>query len=278
MRMKIASALSLFLVLILAFVVAGCPAHEEEAQVKIDLAPEELVRRVVKANRDVETYQYHMRMITAMRGFIAEETIDMQMSVLSHGTIDIANQRMRMAMRMTIPPTPVVPEQVRETNMYWLDGMVHMQIAMPGMPPSWTKIEMPWMCPLQQMVALLEVSEIDTMSVDKTNGVESYLLNVTPDIDKLWNTMMGRIMMPELGLEPAAIMALDPREVIRSASIQKWITRDTFIPLKEELRITMVVEGMAMEIIRRSIYHSFNEPVSIELPPEAAEAIEVPKW
>ncbi len=77
-------------------------------------------------------------------------------------------------------------------------------------------------------------------------------------------------------LDPAA-MDIDPEEVFGRVSIERWIPRDPFLPVKEQLRVTMVLEGMEMESSRILLYRSYNELVTIQLPAEAAGAIETPK-
>ncbi|MCL0036628.1 hypothetical protein M1N47_04405 [Dehalococcoidia bacterium] len=282
MRMKIARVLPLFLVLTLAFAAAGCLVPVEEARVKIALTPEELVEKMVEAIRDVESYQFDMEMTMDMKTVNYGETIETSSLIQSAGQVDRTNQRMMTTMifEMTMPPMPGVPEEVMEMEieMYWLDGMMYMKAPMmPGMPPMWTKGEMPWVCSLEQGVDLLKVSQIDILRVEEVNGVESYVIKVVPDLGKLWEIMMTTIIALGMDLDPVA-MGIDLEEMFDKITMKTWVCRDTFLPVKDQSQMTMVLEGMEKKMSTISRLHSFNEPVTIQLPAEAAEVEEMPQW
>ncbi|MCL0095764.1 hypothetical protein M1O52_04505 [Dehalococcoidia bacterium] len=282
MRMKIARVLPLFLVLTLAFAAAGCLVPVEEARVKIALTPEELVEKMVEAIRDVESYQFDMEMTMDMKIVNYGETIETSSLIQSAGQVDRTNQRMMttMIVETTMPPMPGVPEEVMEMEieMYWLDGMIYMKASMmPGMPPMWTKGEMPWVCSLEQAVDLLKVSQIDILRVEEVNGVETYVIKVVPDLGKLWEIMMTTMIAPGMDLDPVA-MGIDLEEMFDKITMKTWVCRDTFLPVKDQSQMTMVLEGMEKEMSTISRFHSFNEPVTIQLPAEAAEVEEMPQW
>ncbi|MCL0087564.1 hypothetical protein M1O24_02310 [Dehalococcoidia bacterium] len=282
MRMKIARVLPLFLVLTLAFAAAGCLVPVEEARVKIALTPEELVEKMVEAIRDVESYQFDMEMTMDMKTVNYGETTETSSLIQSAGQVDRTNQRMMTTMifETTMPPMPGVPEEVMEMEieMYWLDGMIYMKASMMlGMPPMWTKGEMPWVCSLEQAVDLLKVSQIDILRVEEVNGVEIYVIKVVPDLGKLWEIMMTTIIAPGMDLDPVA-MGIDLEEMFDKITMKTWVCRDTFLPVKDQSQMTMVLEGMEKEMSTISRFHSFNEPVTIQLPAEAAEVEEMPQW
>jgi len=145
------------------------------------------------------------------------------------------------------------------------------------MPPMWTKGEMPWVCSLEQAVDLLKVSQIDILRVEEVNGVEIYVIKVVPDLGKLWEIMMTTIIAPGMDLDPVA-MGIDLEEMFDKITMKTWVCRDTFLPVKDQSEMTMVLEGMEKEMSTISQFHSFNEPVTIQLPAEAAEVEEMPQW
>ncbi len=294
MKKIIVGVLPLLVVFTLALGAGGYPAQGEEARVKIELTPEELVERVIEAWQDVVSYQSDTEMTMNTTTVVPGETIDMQMRMLMDSTVDVVNQRMMTTVttEMTMPTMPGVTEKVMVTEAasYWVDGTMYTEMALPdipgmpclpdipGMPPlpdipAWTKMGMPWLCQLELSVELLKASEIEILRVEEVNGVETYLIKVTPDI-KLWGTMMEGMMMPDLGLDPA-VMDINLEEMIQRVSMKRWIARETFLPLKDQTEMTMVFEGGETEISTVALYHSFNEAVTIELPPEAAEAVDI---
>jgi hypothetical protein len=281
MRMKIARALPVFLVLKLVLAAAGCPVlvedvdlTAEEATVQIDLTPEELMKKVVAAYGRVNTF--HLDMETTRewkidpRGEITE-TIETSWLVRSFGRVDIADQRMTSRiMETTVHRRAGITEDVMEIEMemYWVDGLVYAHVPMwPGEPPIWMKGEMPWVCSLQQAIDLLKVSDIDILGMEEINGLESYLIKLTPDIGELWE-LLGKGMWGQ-AMPPAR--DIDLEQLFDEVSIKKWIASDTFHIVKQQAHLTMAFEGMERKMSSILRFHSFNEPLDIELPHNVEE-------
>lgn len=295
MRIKITRVLPLFLVLTLAFA-AGClvPVADvdpavEEPRVEIALTPEELVERMAEAMRALESLKAEAEMAMEMKTVIYGETVEMSSSTRSASQVDIINQRMKTTtiLETTMPPMPRVPEEFMEMEMememYWVDGVAYMKVSpMPGMPPMWTKIEVPWMCFFGPSIDLLKASRVEILGVEVVNGIETYVIEVVPDLGKFWELMAQHMMLgPEMAPDPA-LMDKDFEEMFEKANLKSWVCRDTFLTVKDQIQTTMVLEFMGekqrVEMSGITRFHSFNEPVSIQLPPEAAEAMEIPEW
>ena len=274
MKMKISRALPLFLILILALTASGCPDPD-----KIASTPEELLEGMVGAIRNVESLKADVEITIDVKTVAHGETKEISSLMQSANQVDLTNERMKTTtmVQFTMPPMPGTTEDVikMETEMYWIDGIAYKNSPMmPGMPPTWTKAEIPWVCSLDLAINLLEVSQIDILRVEEAHGVESYVINVVPHLGKLWKMIAIR-----MGADPMA-MDFDLEELFEKTAMKTWICRDTFLPTQEKIQATMVIAAMGMErrmeisIITRT--HSFNEPVDIELPPEAAGATEIP--
>jgi hypothetical protein len=76
------------------------------------------------------------------------------------------------------------------------------------------------------------------------------------------------------------------KEVFEGFSVKQWIARDTYLLCKAEIEMVLEMtpeamgfpdeEGsLTMEIVISLLAYDYNQPVSIELPPEAENAIEV---
>ena len=279
MRMKIARALPLFLVLIITLTTAG-RVLAEEVGVKIALTPEELLEKMAEAIRGVETFQVDREATKDAKAVIRGEAIEGSLLMQCAIQVDLINQRMMMTTtsKMTMPPMPGVPEKFTEmetkTEVYLVDGIMYIKVATLGMPhpTRWTKAESPWVSLLEQAIDVLKISQIDILRVEGVNGIESYVLKVVPDPGKFWE-IMEAMTVPGMEPDPPA-MDIDPEEMFPEITMQTWVCRDTFLSVKE----TMVFEGMEMKISTMSRYHSFNDPVTIQLPAEATEAKEMPEW
>jgi len=84
-------------------------------------------------------------------------------------------------------------------------------------------------------------------------------------------------------------MMPDFEDMIKNLSIKIWVAKDTFFPMKAETIMKMVItaedmgemageeEGeMTMDMETTVTYRNYNQPVSIVLPGEAQDAIEMP--
>jgi hypothetical protein len=305
MKTKTVIALPLFLMLMLIFVAVGHPVPAEEVKVGIELTPQELLKKITAAYEGVDTMHVDVETTSDMTKVMLGEGIEMRIrtssSMRSEMKVDVINQRMMSTglMETTTPQLPGIPKgsvMKMAMEMYWLDGAVYMKmdmetpeaLCMPGMlcmpSPGWTKVEVPWVSPLEQIVALLKASEINILQVEEVNGVESYLIKISPDFGKLWDVMM-MTAPPGMRMDLQA-MGMDLEEIVRESSIKQWICRDTFLPVKDQTQMTMVfemgTEGMKMEMEMEmkmditSRNYRFNDPVTIELPVEAKEAVKMP--
>ena len=133
---------------------------------------------------------------------------------------------------------------------------------------------------------LLETAQVKVIGSEKVKGVDCYVPQLTPETVQLWQTAMGQGAVGEEGILPT-VPEESLQEVIRSFSVKQWIAKDTYFLMKVE--IDMAVEStpevmdylgeegeMSMDITLSFLAYNYNQPVSIVLPPEAEEAIEVP--
>jgi len=90
----------------------------------------------------------------------------------------------------------------------------------------------------------------------------------------------GVLVLPDIGEEFL-------REAFKNFSVKQWGAKDTYFLTKVEMYMAIELtpealgfpeeEGlMTMDIKMDLLAYNYNQPVSIELPPEAEEALEVP--
>ncbi len=103
-------------------------------------------------------------------------------------------------------------------------------------------------------------------------------------MEQLWQLAMQQPKLP--GEEVPDVAEEFLQEMFTSFSVKQWIAKDTYFPIKAE--IDMVIDpasaamGLQVEgsvpagISMVLLFYNYNQPVSIVLPPEAEEAIEVP--
>jgi len=172
-----------------------------------------------------------------------------------------------------------------------------MDMGIPKMPAHWTKMEMPegyeelWESRNQvdKQMELLNISKVELLEDEKVNGVDCYVLKLTPDIEKYWKTVMEQEGMSELMQNLRQNDSFDIGNMIKEISIKQWIAKDTKFPMKTEMQIKMVMSSedlnipetkekftMTIDQTADMVFYDYNEPVTIELPKEAESAKDIP--
>ena len=291
-KVIVLSVLSLVAILLLSTLTIACGGEEEEATPTptptVEVTAEEIRDRTIAAYDELETYELDMDMVMEMRISAMGQSARVTMTMDCEGAADEVNRQMRLDMEMDMAMTGEAPQHMR-TEMYIVDDYVYMNIVAPGEPPGWVKFALPegyWeeMDILQQQVNILVDVEADLVGTEIVDGTECYVLDVEPNLEELWAMLeLGGAVE---GLPPG----LDFEQLITDFSLTQWVAKDTFFSPKGSASIEMVltpeslgippemaedfdaVVDIEMTILQRNI----NEPVTIELPPGAEEAEEVP--
>ena len=277
--------MSLALVMVLSFAACAEEAGEEGGLP----SAQEIVDGVIQSLDDIRTYQFDMDMTMDMagEGEGEGETFEMTMVMDGSGALDFDNSEMRMDMTMSMA-MPDEPEMDMGMAIYLIDGMMYMLMEIPEMEPMWIKSEMPegyWeeMSQVQAQIELLEVAQVEVMGSERIGGIDCYVLQLTPDLEQLWQMVMEQA---EMAGEMPDITGELLQEMSRSFSVKQWIAKDTYFLAKVEIDMAMELtpeamgfpgeEGiMTMDIAMSILAYNYNQPVSIVLPPEAEEAVEM---
>ena len=270
--------LTVSLALVMVLSLAAC-AKEPSAQ--------EIVDGVIESLDDIRTYQFDMDMTMDMAGEVEGEVFEGTMVIDSSGASDFENRQMRMDVTLNVA---VLGEDEIEMAMamYLIGDMMYTMMEIPEMGPMWMKSEMPeeyWeeMRQVEPQIELLEVSQVEVIGSERVGGVDCYVLEVTPDLEQLWQIVMQQAemagRMPDVAEEFL-------QEIFRSFSVKQWVAKDTYFMAKAEIDMAVELtpeamgfpeeEGVVtMDIAMSLLAYNYNQPVSIELPPEAEEAVEM---
>jgi len=273
---------TLFSLLVLVIILACLGCGEKAAAVNAG----QLVDNALAAQADVESYRLDMEMTIDMDGGFGCEEMEGTMSIDASFVIDEANKEMEMSMTADMEATGEDAEAV-EMKMYLTNNTVYMMMAVPDLEPMWMKQEVPadfWetQATIDQQLELLQASRVKYLQDEKVEGVDCYVLEITPDLAQLWQTAMQQPWMEEVPMEIP-----DLEDMIKKVSVKQWIAKDTLFLTKVNIQITILVTSeamgmpeedgeMRMSIVMDMLAHDYNKPVSIELPAEARTAIEVP--
>lgn len=278
--------LSLALVLSLAFV--GCAEKEET------LTPEQIDQIVIDAANalaEAETYAFDMDASVTIDVIGGTEPGTMSLAADATGVIDSANKEMQLGMNMTMN-VPEEDQQQMGMEIYIVDEWVYVKMSIPEVGEEWMKMELtPEMWGLweqvDQQVELLETAtEVKFVGSEVVNGIQCYVFDIMPDMEQLAEYLAQQQGMLGMGL--AEMENLEELLDKTSLLIEEWIAEDSSLLTKAQANMRVEVtpddvgaaaeafHKMTMDLSMDMTVYDYNQPVSIELPPEALEAPEIP--
>jgi hypothetical protein len=106
---------------------------------------------------------------------------------------------------------------------------------------------------------------VELISIDTVSGVVCYKVQLQPDKVSLWSwiTFQGWSQVLE-GHEQEL-----NEDIVSDYSILQWIAKDTHFLIKTVVNITFEVDADTIVYTETVLIRHANEPISIELPPEA---------
>ncbi len=258
----------------------------------VDPSAEEIVEAMTEAMGTVDTYQYEAGLTFIATGEEAGEPMDMSITMDLSGALDLASRQMwaDITAETSIPGEGMDIGEIG-MEMYLVDDVMYMHMQLPEMGglSMWLKSEVPegyWqdMNQIEPQMELLEAAQVTVAGSEKVGAVDCYLLELTPDMAQLWETVMSQGQAAG-GAWPG-IPVGDVLPDISSFSVKQWVAKDTYYLMKAEIDMTMSMpaetaglsgeEGdVEFEITVTLMAHDYNRPVSIELPAEAEDAIDM---
>ncbi len=267
------------LVILLSFPLLGC----QTAIVETITSPpsvEEIIENVVDYLADITTLEFDMDLAVDIAGEENGETVDASMVSKITGAVNVISRDGKVEMSVTID-SPGEATIEANMDMYFIDDTMYtlMEIPTLGNISMWVKSDIPpemhgQMTQVEDQVDLLMLSEVKLIGTETVAGKVCYVLELVPDPDALWEFVsqkMGATGAPVPTLEEETII----RDIARNYSVKQWIAIDNFLLCKAEMDMEMEISDTTMDITMTLVISDYNQPVAIELPPEAEDAIEV---
>ena len=254
---------------------------------------EEIVAAILDSQQDIETYKFDVDMEMYITVEAEDETIEMYAVTDGGGSTDVENNVMQMTGDINMVMPDVGEIEVKE-HMYLVDNMMYIGIDMPAFMggSTWIKAQMPVYMPNEMnqvlsLTALIETAEITVLGSEIVNGVDCYVIEVVPDADQLWELVSQQLQFMGDEIEIPDITGELIRKMYDDVSVTYYIAKDTYFLISSSMDMFLELtpadlgypeeEGlMTMDITMELLAFDYNIPVSIELPPEAADAIEIP--
>ena len=268
-----------FFTILISLALIGCGG---EVKYTVDITEEELFGAVITSSQDVETYELDMVMDMEMSGESDGETIEMNIIYIMNGVVDNTNREMYESLSMEMDMGWM--SQSMQMEMYLIGDTMYMNMSGLGVTEQWMKETTPGLWDeenlLEQQIDLLETADVEFLGSETVKGVDCYKVELVPDLEKLAEIAMQN--MEEMYAESP----FDLEEVLKSYSAIQWFAKDTCLPMKATMQMTMVMSSdimgvpgeefeMEMDVSTYVVWENYGEPVSIELPQEALEATEV---
>jgi hypothetical protein len=288
MPTMIRKILLLSLALVLALALLGCAEKEET------LTPEQIDQIVIDAANalaEAKTYAFDMDASETIDVIGGTEPGTMSLAADATGVIDNANKEMQLGMNMTMN-VPEEDQQQMGMEIYIVDEWVYVRMSIPEVGEEWMKMELtPEMWGLweqvDQQVELLETAtEVKFVGSEVVNGIQCYVFDIMPDMEQLAEYLAQQQVMLGMGL--AEMENLEELLDKTSLSIEEWIAKDSSLLMKAQANMRVEVtpddvgatpedfDKMTMDLSMDMTVYDYNQPVSIELPPEALEAPAIP--
>lgn len=252
---------------------------------------EEIVTAILDSQQNIETYQLDMDMEMDITVEAEGETIEIYAGIDGSGSMDVKNTVMQMVMNINMAMPDEGEIEMTET-VYLIDNMMYIGVDMPAFMggSTWMKARMPEYMPEEMnqvlsLTALIKTAEITVLGSEIVNGVDCYVVEVVPDADQVWELVMQQSDVAGETLPDIADEVI--RDMFDSFSVKYYVAKNTYFLMRSAIDMTIELtpddlgfpgeEGsMTMNITMDLLAYDYNLPVSIELPPEAEDAEEVP--
>ena len=267
------------LVILLSFPLLGC----QTAIVETITSPpsvEKIVENAVDYLTNITTLEFDVDLTVDIAGEENGETVDASMVSKITGAVNVISKDGKVEMSVTID-SPGEATIEADMDMYFVDDTMYtlMEIPTLGNISMWVKSDIPpemhgQMTQVEDQVDLLRLSEVKLIGTETVAGKVCYVLELVPNPDALWEFVsqkMAATGVPVPTLEEETII----RDIARNYSAKQWIAIDNFLLCKAEMDMEMTISDTTMDITMTLVISDYNQPVSIELPPEAENAIEV---
>lgn len=266
--------------------------------------PEELIEKLVEAQLDVKSYEMEGSAVLDMVLDIPEDEMSIGMptnvsAVLDiSGAFDAADEQMMMTMDIDMDMAGEATMKMG-MEMYLVDGWMYMMVDAPMMSPQWMKTEVTYNEILEEMenidfaqtqTEFLKSADIVITGKEKIDDIDCYVLEVLPDMNKLWEILMQQSQltggdMYDIPTDEFDEMMENIDDMFKNISATYWVAKDTFYIIKGDLSFGMEItpeamgvtdeEGsVSMDTVLSMRMFNHDKPVNIVLPPEAENAVE----
>ena len=221
---------------------------------------------------NLESYKYTMEMNMA---YSMETYGSQDITLNAEGSVDIANSKFYINYA-----TSGIQGIDLNYAMYLIDSTIYMETDLYEseqwikMDTSEQTISLDSFNQMQSQIELLEVSQVEKLNDESINGVDCYVLKIIPDISKLMELLTTSQGIGSTYIQTGSYYLSNDQDQF---VIKLWINKNTNYLMKayEQINIDTNAGGTSLisNIEITILLTDHNQPVTITLPEEAANAI-----
>jgi hypothetical protein len=169
------------------------------------------------------------------------------------------------------------------TESYLIDNVMYTKSYTADTTTTWTKQKFTGesqktLNQMAQQVDMLKSAPVELLGSEQFDGIDCYVLEVTPDLAEMYQTMMQNFSSEGKWLSKI----FDFKEMIKNSSMKMLVAKDNFFIIQDEMKMTLVMNQesihmplgdtnmemkMDYEMVTRN--YDYNKPVTITSPTEA---------
>jgi len=247
-----------------------------------ELTTNEIQSSLIQANSGMSTYTIDMKMTMDMNMITgtSDNPVSIRYDITTNGDIDRTNKEMALKGTVKSEIAGMTPQMNTET--YLVDNYLYTNnqdswIKMKFEDDTWAQQDK-----MDEMTEMIESGNIERMEDESLNGNSYYVIKINPDLEKAAKHALNQQRTTSINPN------INYKDLIEDYSSTVWVNKKTFIIEKSRTEIRMVMSAedidadnalgtKSMEIasvIELSI-SNINEPVTIILPEEAQNAIDI---
>lgn len=250
------------LCLLLALAFSGCISSDSVSATEIKMF-------TLDSSIDINSYRFLMEMTISTDMGESEMT----MNTNANGAVDIKGQKLMMEMSsstMGSVETELLYYILGEMiyiKMDYFESEYWMKMNFSDFNVSWDSYDQ-----MNMQLDLLDYGEVERLDDEVYDNEDCYVLKIIPDFEKLYE-----ILMNQQGLNMGVLQDFPLSDMIDEFSLKLWISKESNLILKayEYMSMEMSLFGYTYSMIFEIEikFSNYNEPVVIELPEEANNAI-----
>jgi hypothetical protein len=259
---------------------------------------QQILADTMLAVRNAGTYKCDINMNMAMEATGGPQAGNLNIIMTATGVYDQVNKNMQMVMNMTMETDMEMGEmeeamQDISMEMYVLDDTMYMKMDMPVVGEQWVKmpVDEEIMQTLnsdmvsEQLDMLESAGKIEFLRNETVEGHDCYVFKLVPDMAKIME-WVAQNQMSGGELDPESIPNM--ADVFKDLSYVVWIDKDADFIMKMDADMLMEFtpeefgaesddfDNMKMNVTMGMRMFDYNKPVTINVPEEAKDAIEMP--